>query len=186
MLRKPRETLDLTQVEIVPFSNSLTHNTFYCGKRPIDQFLKNKAHKASKRHEHRVFVACLAGSKRIIGYYALQVGSDSVADLPTPFKNNNYLNNNSYVAFPAINLAFLGVHENYQRQGLGAYLLMDVFEKAAIIAQHAGFYALTLTSFDSASTKFYESLKFTTYTDGSQPKMLMPIGTILELTGRTL
>jgi ribosomal protein S18 acetylase RimI-like enzyme len=154
-------------------------NRFCCGKRPIDQFLKNKAEKASRRHEMRVFCAHLGESENVIGYYALQVGTDSVADLPDANKDN-YLK--TYVAFPAIHLHFLGVDQDYHRQGLGEYLLMDVFSKVSQLSDYAGFYALTLQSLDADSTAFYQSLNFTVYSENlRQPKMLYPLADILTL-----
>jgi hypothetical protein len=144
-----RDRLDLTKVDIRPFCDSTVFNRFCCGKRPLDQFLKNKAKKASRRHEMRVFCAHLEKSENALAYYALQVGTDSVADLPEVNKSN-YLR--SYVAFPAIHLSFVAVDETVQRQGLGQHLLMDAFTEVVHLSDHVGFYALTLQSLDDDST----------------------------------
>lgn len=176
---KPAIPLDLKTVNIRPFTDDTIVNRFACGRRPLDQFLKNKAKKSMRRHECRVFCAHIGESNVAIGYYALQVGSDSVAELPEGNKDN-YLKN--YTAFPAINLNFLAVDESYRRQGLGQYLLQDAFDKVAKISEVAGFYALTLTSLDDDSTAFYRSLNFTIYSENlKQPKMLYPIADILTL-----
>jgi GNAT superfamily N-acetyltransferase len=128
-----------------------------------------------------VFCAHIGASLEAIGYYALQVGTDSVENLPGA--DQNYLKN--YVAFPAIHLSFLGVHESYRRQGLGSYLLMDAFERIKGISEHCGFYALTLQSLDAESTAFYTSLNFAPYTnDPVTPKMLYPLGDIIALVNR--
>lgn len=96
---KAPHRLDLAQVEIRPFDSAVTVvNRFACGKKPIDQFLKNKAKKAGRRMEHRVFCAHLGASPFCIGYYALQLGSDSVSEIPGGDKT--YLKN--YTAFPAV------------------------------------------------------------------------------------
>ena len=68
-----------TIVNIKPFADETVVNRFSCGKRPLDQFIKSKAKKSVRRHECRVFCAHLGDSETVIGYYALQVGSDSVA-----------------------------------------------------------------------------------------------------------
>ena len=126
-----------------------------------------------------MFCAHLDGSPNVVGYYALQLGTDSVSELPDANKDN-YLRN--YVAFPALNLSFLAVDAQYHRQGLGEYLLMDVIERAAAIAEHAGYYALTLVSIDEDSTAFYHSLKFRIYSENTKlPKMLYPLEDILTL-----
>lgn len=103
--------------------------------------------------------------------------------LPDASKDN-YLKN--YTAFPALNLSFVAVDEVYQRQGLGQHLLMDVFARAAAIAEHAGYFALTLTSLDDDSTAFYQSLGFTIYSENlKNPKMLYPLEDILTLVQAT-
>lgn len=173
----------MTKVEIRPFSDEAVVNRFSCGRRPLDQFLKNKAKKAGRRLEHRVFCAYLDGSPNVVGYYALQIGTDSVDDLPEVNKDN-YLKN--YVAFPAVTLTFLAVHEQYQRQRLGEHMLMDAFTKVAAISDNAGFYALTLISLDDDSTAFYKSIGFTIYSENlKQPKMLYPLGNLLALVRGT-
>lgn len=131
----------------------------------------------------RFFCAYLDTSPLVIGYYALQLGNESVSELPDANKDN-YLKN--YTAFPAVNLSFVAVDSQYQRQGLGQYLLMEVFTRVAAIAQHAGFYALTLTSLDDDSTAFYQSLNFTIYSENlKNPKMLYPLEDILTLVQGT-
>jgi ribosomal protein S18 acetylase RimI-like enzyme len=173
--------LDLTRITIEPFSDRAVVNRFSCGKRPLDSFLRNKARKAADRREHRVFCAYLDQSPNVIGYYALQLGNESVSELPDVNKDN-YLKN--YVALPAVNLSFLAVDSQYRRQGLGSHLLMDVFARVAAVAEHAGFYALTLTSLDEDSTAFYRSLNFTIYSENlKNPKMLYPLEDILTLVG---
>ena len=181
MLRK--KPLDLTQIVIKPYCEETAVNQFCSGKKPIDRFLKNKAKKSGRRLEFKTFCAHIESSPLCIGYYALQVGSDSVADLPEENKNN-YLKN--YTAFPAVNLSFLGVHEDHRRQGLGSHLLMDVFLRVAEISKHVGFYSLTLQSLDDDSTAFYKSLKFTVYSENlDPPKMLYPLEDILTLVKKS-
>lgn len=178
-MQKSNDPLDLTKVDIRPLSDACVVNRFSCGRRPLDSFLKNKAKKALRRNEHRVFCAHLDGSPNVIGFYALQIGTDSVADLPDTYKDN-YLK--TYVAFPAVQLSFLAVHEDHRRQGLGEFLLMDAFSKVAGISDFAGFYALTLISLDADSTAFYGSLNFRAYSENlKQPKMLYPLADILTL-----
>jgi GNAT superfamily N-acetyltransferase len=175
------KTLDLTRVETKPLSRDTATNRFCCGAPPLDRFIKNKAQKAEGRHEYRTFCAHLDDSPVCIGYYSLQVGTGLVAELPQ--SHDSYLTRRKRKpdSFPAINLAYIGVDESYQGQGLGRFLIMDVFSKVASIADLAGLYALTLTSYDQKATKFYKKIGFEAYVDGEQPKMLYPIQGIIDL-----
>jgi GNAT superfamily N-acetyltransferase len=173
----PKQVIDLTKIVIRPYSGETVTNRFSCGRRPIDGFIKNKAKKAERRFEQKTFCAHLGNSPTCVGFYSLQLGTDSVSDLPG--SKSTYLKN--YVAFPAVHLSFLGVHEDYRRQGLGQFLLMDALTKVAAISDYAGFYALTLQSLDAESTAFYESLGFASYSEKAPPKMLYPLEDIITL-----
>ena len=86
------------------------------------------------------------------------------------------------MSFPAVHLSYLGVHEDYQSDGLGKHLLMDAFTNICKISDYAGFYALTLQSLDAESTSFYSELGFTRYSQALEnPKMLYPIQTLIAL-----
>ena len=174
-----KRTLDLTRIQIKPLSHDTATNRFCCGAAPIDRFLKNKAEKAEKRHQYRTFCAHSDESPICIGYYSLQIGTGKVAELPK--EPQTYLTSSELESFPAVNLAFLGVDEQYQEQGLGRNLIMDVFSKVESIASCAGLYALTLTSYNDKSTAFYKQIGFGVYVDGRQPKMFYPIQGIFRL-----
>lgn len=124
-------------------------------------------------------VATLDGSPNCIGYYTLQVGSDAIPEAYKQ-KRQEYISN--YSAFPAINLGFLAVDKVYQGRGIGQFLLQDIFEVVADLTACIGFYAITVQSYDSSSTKFYKKLGFEEYSEGgSQPKMLYPIRSVIAL-----
>jgi len=44
-----KEKLNLETIEMRPFSTETVVNRFSCGKKPIDQFLKNKAEEESDK-----------------------------------------------------------------------------------------------------------------------------------------
>ncbi|MBX9930476.1 MAG: GNAT family N-acetyltransferase [Methylobacterium sp.] len=166
------------QVIIESYQRDRPRNFFECGRRPIDNWYKNNSKKCFDRVEYRVFEAIFPATGRVVGYYALQIGNESMAALPS--KPADYTKN--YTAFPAVHLAFLGVHRECQRKGVGTALLSDVFDKVYQISEIAGMYALTLQSYDEESTAFYSSLGFEPYSDSkASPKMLMPIRTIRAL-----
>lgn len=125
-----------------------------------------------------MFTAHLEGHPFVVGYYALQIGNESMDAVES--KPDNFTKN--YTAFPAVHLAFLGVDKEFQGRGVGTFLMKDIFDKAYRISQCAGLYALTLQSLDERSTQFYRGLGFARYAGSDEsPKMLMPIRTIVDL-----
>jgi ribosomal protein S18 acetylase RimI-like enzyme len=178
--REPERTrLDLSKVQLAPFNNDLhICNVFDCGHEALNRFLRNKAKSCAKRKEYSVQVATIEGQRRCIGYYALQMGSDTVPE--TRKHKKSYVG--SYTAFPAVDLSYLAVDKDYQRNGLGNYLLQDVFQRLTELSDVVGFYALTVTAIDQSAAEFYKSLNFEIYVEGEQPKLLYPLVDIVKLT----
>ena len=170
--------LNLSSVGFLPFTNSgCIANSFDCGQEPLNKFIKGKAKRSQARAEFRTVVAQFDGQRECLGYYALQVGSDPVPE--TRKHKKSYVG--GYSSFPAVNRSYLAVDRKYQGQGLGTLLLQDVFVRVAAMAEHVGFYALTVQAIDKQTGTFYSNLGFEEYVEGSQPKLLYPLQDILKL-----
>jgi GNAT superfamily N-acetyltransferase len=57
-------------------------------------------------------------------------------------------------------LGQFGVDLRHQQHGLGRALMADVFRRAKLVAQHAGFRALGTHPIDAAAEGFYAKLGF--------------------------
>ena len=172
---KTRPTVELRRID-----RSVVVNRFDCGRTPLDRFLKNKALRADRRDEDRVFVATEPGSSFCIAYYAMRLAAEPMPDdldVLAPYLAN-------YETFVSVHLSWLAVDAPFQRRGIGQYLLMDAFDRVTAISEHAGFAALTLQSFDAGSTAFYERIGFIRYGGGDQPKMLYPLDSVIEVVER--
>lgn len=83
---------------------------------------------------------------------------------------------------PTIYLAGIGVVEPEARQGIGAALMLDAFEKAAAIADLAGTACMTLDAVDEKRAQWYEKLQFKRFdlTADKKIRMFIPLATILD------
>ncbi len=171
----PQVKIDLTTLEFQRFNSDLSLNKFDCGHTSLNRFIKNKnkAKKDERRFRQRVFIAKLETSLDCVGFYALRLGSE------------NALKPSAERGFQSVHLTHLAVDHKYQGQGIGRFLLMNVFDQVACISDYAGFDALTLQSIDANATAFYESIGFKTYEAGSQPKMLYLLTDVLMLVRHT-
>lgn len=172
----------LRQIDVRPFGRNETLNRFTCGEQGIDRWLKNHARKHSDREECRVFLAFLDGEAFPVGYYALKVSDEKTnvfSETPDDYTKN-------LVSFGVVNLSFLGVHLDYQKQGIGRFLLADAIYRCYEILTHAGYYAFTLQSINSGSTAFYKKLNFVPYAGTSEkPKMMLLAQNIRKLVEST-
>jgi len=147
----------------------------------LNRWFKNDAKKFAKRLEMRVFTAHVEGTPRPVGFYALRIGSESTLEFDD--RPDDYTK--SRPSFPAFHLSYLGVDKEFQRRRIGFQMMSDVFDRVYTISQNAGMYALTLQALDVQAKNFYEKLGFEIYKDDpDNPKMLLPIRTVVQLVER--
>lgn len=112
---------------------------FSCGVERLDNFLKLNAKKQQKDDMTRVYVAVEEGETVILGYHAINLGMMDVSELkkrPRGAPDHGEL--------PILFLGQVAVSEDTQGDGLGSILMHHVFEKAIIIADEAGCFAIVL------------------------------------------
>lgn len=96
--------------------------SFRCGQPTVDDFFRNRA---LDEGEPDTWVLVRSDSLEVIAFYSLHPNphdfvTDDVEDPPEP----------------VLNLEYLGVHEDWQGQGIGEELLTLVMEEALHIADH--------------------------------------------------
>ncbi|MFT4792145.1 MAG: GNAT superfamily N-acetyltransferase [Paracoccaceae bacterium] len=178
-VNKKIEKIDPTRLSIRAFGPDAILNRFDCGNKSINAYIKNKnkAKSHNKRFETRVFTAHIDKGDKVLGFYALQVGTGRADGIPD--KDKTYLR--SYSLLPAIHLPYLGVDISIKRQGIGSFLLADVARRAVGVSRNIGFYALTLTALDESAALFYDSLGFIRYHSSKSLEMLMPLPSLVEM-----
>lgn len=101
------------RIIVQPFDRTRSRNTFECGRRGIDQWYRNHSKKWSDRAEARITIAVDEDTNAVAGFHALQIGSESMAELEN--KPDDHTKN--YTAFPALHLAYLGVQKRISEKG---------------------------------------------------------------------
>lgn len=132
---------------------------FCCGNSSIDNFFKNNARKFHEAYSMRVFVARRADALLPLGFYALttmtfRIGMNDEAD--KKFKRHD--------AIPTIYLTMIGRDQNSQK-GLGEHMMLNAFERALMVRENVGVYALTLHAVNDAVKARYEEFGFQAFSD---------------------
>jgi GNAT superfamily N-acetyltransferase len=112
--------------QIVRLSSEHDRTDFCSGSDPLDRYLCERASQDFKRYVATPFVLYDLDARRIAGYYTLAATSIQLADLPVAMQKKLP----RYPLVPAILLGRLAVDERYQRQGLGAFLLVDALRRS--------------------------------------------------------
>lgn len=133
-----------------PVPLAVTHQLqgFSCGEPSLDDWLQRRALSNHLSGASRTFVVA-DGDARVYGYYALAAGAVS-HQLAT-----GAVRRNMPEPIPALVLARLAVDRRVQGANLGAALLRDAAQRAALVAQHTGVRALLVHALHERAKAFY-------------------------------
>jgi GNAT superfamily N-acetyltransferase len=128
-------------------------SAFDCGSVAQTEWLRERALQAQQSDTARVHVACLAGSTRVVGYYALAAGSVEHENAPPRLTRGA-----GRYPVPVVILTRLGVDVAEQGRGLGAALVRDALLQTAWTADRIGVRALLIHAQDEQAATFYGHL----------------------------
>ena len=153
---------------------------FSCGVARLDNFLRLSARKQQQDDFTRVFVAVAEGSRRILGYYALNTHAIGIAEMGRSRSRRAP----GHESFPALYLSMIAVDKSQQGRGLGTDLLMDALRRACRVSREVGLKLILLDVIDDGGDtafqrrrEFYRRMGFESFADQPQ-RMFMTIGTI--------
>jgi GNAT superfamily N-acetyltransferase len=144
-------------------------SAFDCGNKPLNDWLRLRALKASGRSA-RTFVVTAAGSG-VIGYYGLAMGAVRLDSAPSSMRRN--MPN----PVPVAVLARLAVDRNSQGSGIGGALLRDALQRCMSVHSEIGFAAVVVHAIDNDAVAFYLRYGMQEFPAGSR-SLFMPIKTI--------
>jgi GNAT superfamily N-acetyltransferase len=127
---------------------------FHCGEDPVDDWLATKALQHQEKHLS-VTKVLLEEAGAIAGYYTLATGQVDFGDLPPEFTRQLPRR-----ALPVALLAWLGVSQDCQGQGLGQLLLAQSLRDCWEAGQVFAFVAVILDCLNDAAKAFYQHWDF--------------------------
>jgi GNAT superfamily N-acetyltransferase len=142
--------------------------SFDCGKKPLDDWLRQRALKA-EGITARTYVVC--EGIRVVGYYTLVTGAVRREEAP------KRLSRNSPVQIPVLLLARLAVHSGAARAGIGSGLLKDAMRRFVQVSTIVGVRALLVHALDDDAAAFYLKFGFVEFPAGSHT-LFLPLETI--------
>ena len=126
---------------------------FDSGVPAIDKWFQERAMQAGLSRSAMTFV--LQHDERVIAFHSLTVGEivNVEADARLRAGMGNF-------AIPVLILARMGVHKDFQGQGIGKALLRDAVERTLVISENAGVRALITHPVDANARAFYLTFGF--------------------------
>lgn len=132
------------------------HNrrTFRSGQSAVDDWLKTKALQHQEKHLS-VTKVLLDQAGSILGHYTLATGEVDFSDLPAEVAKKLPKRR-----LPLAVLAWLGVDERHQGQGLGKRLLIQALTDCHNAGQTFAVVAVILDCIDDTAKAFYQQFQF--------------------------
>ncbi len=127
---------------------------FDCGEKRLNNFLKLTAKKQHRDDITRVYVMLRSGQTQILGYNSINMGTidaEKMSNLPRGAPAHGQL--------PCIFLSMVAIDVSVQGKGLGGILLNHVFEKAKVVANQVGCYAIVLDVMSDGGTEKFKRRK---------------------------
>lgn len=168
--------IDLSKLVIKPLDKKISRAAFCCGNEKIDNFCRNNAKRQNDVNRIRVYDAFYEDS--LVGYYYL-VASSNLADHISEEALKKF---ERVKVAPCVYLGMIGVHQDFQGNGIGKVLMLDAMQTTLRVAELIGVYALTLEAIDKKTADLYAKWGFQYFTEGEM-MMFIPIGTIKDLLG---
>jgi hypothetical protein len=128
-------------------------SAFDCGSAAQTAWLRERALQAQQADTARVYVATTAGTRRVVGSYALVAGAVEPEAAPARAAKGA-----GRYPIPVVVLARLGVDVDEQGRGLGAALVRDALLQTTWIAERIGVRALLIHAETGEAAGFYRHL----------------------------
>ena len=159
---------------------------FHSGVPRIDNFLKRTARKHQAGDFTRVWVACLPGGQRVIGFYAINAHALESLELPGDLAKGAP----RHGSVPSAYLSMVGVDRAAQGRGLGRALMVDALGRIEAASHIVGIKAVVLDVIEDGGLdafrkrkRFYERLGFVSFP--SRPtRMFITMATVRTALNR--
>jgi GNAT superfamily N-acetyltransferase len=139
----------------VPLTERHDLDDFDSGEAMLDDWLRQRALANMAIAASRTYVVCPAGSRSVIGFYALSMGQILNQEATGRMRRNMPRQ------IPAVILGRLAIDRNWQGQGLGAALLRDAVERSSRAAGEVAARLLVVHAISPAAEAFYRHFGFT-------------------------
>lgn len=123
--------------------------SFSSGALELDRWFQRFAYENQRANNATTYVS--TQEHEVVGYYSITVAAVEKSDAPSKFDKPS-----DPKQLPCILLARLAVSLEHQGKGVGAGLLVDALERAAVLSDSVGAKALLIHAKDDSAKAFYE------------------------------
>jgi GNAT superfamily N-acetyltransferase len=157
---------------LVPITKVLQKQAFDCGNKILNDYFRFYALKNDNLNIGKTFVAI--ESEIVAGFITLSNAQIIAENLPDDIRSGL-----PKYPVPALRIAKLAVDRNFQKKGIGAWLLRSAFEKALAISEQVGIFSILVDAIDEKAQGFYLKYGFIPFTEYPLT-LFLPLSVIRE------
>jgi GNAT superfamily N-acetyltransferase len=167
--------INISSIKVIPLDKSIDVSSFHCKENELNSFLWESA------EEYRQALLgtthLLVYDEKVIGYFTLSMDSLKIQRIPDVdrigFENIEY--------YPTIKIGQLAVDEDFERKGVGSYMLKIICGIAMNLINYVGCRFVAVNAIPTAQS-WYEKQGFKPITDQSRRIKLVYYIDILKLS----
>ena len=160
--------IDETRWTIEPFNSSIhKRDDFSCGYAELDAYIRQYASQDARKRVAQIFVVLFDKDPAIKGYYTVSAASFRKEELPAELAKRL-----PHYPVPAAIIGRLAIDQTAQGQGLGEYLLMDVFSRIMQASHKIAIHAILADAKDEKAKAFYERYGFRSFVSHSLKRFI--------------
>lgn len=144
---------------IEPLGRRHDRRNFGCGAEALDRYLKQQARQDAEKYVAAPFVLLAPPAPDVLGYYTLSAAVVGVKDIAPELAKTLPL----YPQLPVTLIGRLAVDQRLERQGRGAFLLMDALRRSWQRATEIAAMAVVVDAKDESAAAFYQHFDFTPF-----------------------
>lgn len=150
---------------------------FSCGKKPLDDYIREHASQDIKRNLARIFVLVSKDAPQtVLAYYTLSSRELKLDEIPDEIRKKLGRYNSVGVTL----LGRMAVDISQKGKGLGELVLVDALKRSLRAAREVASFAVFVEAKDEDSVSFYEKYGFVRLLD-DKLKLFLPMKTIEKL-----
>jgi ribosomal protein S18 acetylase RimI-like enzyme len=154
----------------VPLDGTHATAAFRCGEHSILDAWLAQAPIHARGRTARTFVVCEAGTRRVVGYYALNTGSVRRSSVPSAKLRRGLPD-----PTPVVTISRLAVDLSAQGRGLGSSMLADARDRILRATREIAAWAILVDAIDDAAVLFYRKHGFMASVDDPRT-LILPLG----------
>jgi GNAT superfamily N-acetyltransferase len=162
-------------IKVVPVSKAIAKKPFNCGIEELNRYFKQFAFPNDKKNIGKTFVAIShTDLLQPLGYYTVSMAQILFSELPEDLKKGL-----PKYPIPAMRIGKLAIDMQYQKKGLGSFLLRDALLRAIRISSEIAIYCILVDALNEKAKNFYLKFGFIPF-PATPLTLVLPLKTIIQ------